>query len=248
MDTPRIQDETADDAAAVLAPESDLAHEEADAPAPEAPEDLAASEDTDAWQLTLPEVDSAEGATEVPLAELADTPAVETAGEEDEGPGPGDEHLFEVPPADTGELEVIAASVSDGQALPEASPAIAVTEASEAAVSRPAAVPWWPFLVYLGLWVALVVAMVVVSVRLGGPYLPESRTYPPMLLVGLVLAVAGPFTGLGVWFTGRDALPHGERGDLLSAALVRAAAFTLGGVALWWAALVLTDALRLGWI
>ncbi|TLM71931.1 MAG: hypothetical protein FDZ70_08755 [Actinobacteria bacterium] len=186
-----------------------------------------------AWQLTLPEVDTPDGPGAVPLSEVSAEADAESAAVEAEGAGPDDEHLFDIAP------ETVVATEPDSEA--------ALPEIDEGPAGR-SPLPWWPYLTYVGLWVALGVAIIVVSNRLGDPYLPESGAYPPLLLAGLLLAVVGPFVGVAGWAIARRALPQSRRSGLLSAALLRAGAFTLGGVVLWWAAFVLVDALRLGWI
>lgn len=245
--SPPADEAAADEAEPLIVSEEalgslDPATEAADEP--DAPDATAEQPDEDngAWQLTLPDVDPSEGVPDaVPLGEVAEPgEAVEAAVDAESAeaqPTPDDEHLFELPVADAEALSAIEASISE---IPSA-------EGAASGLSK-SPVPWWPYLTYLGLWLVLGIAMVVLSNRLGDPYLPESGAYPPLLLGGLLLAVCGPFIGVAGWGIARKSLAEEHRSGLLSAALLRAAAFTLGGVALWWAALVLVDALRLGWI
>lgn len=115
--------------------------------------------------------------------------------------------------------------------------------APSADVSR-SGVSWWPFLVYLGLWVlfAAVTAWQLLQVPSGAPVY-ESRVYPYTVLAGLVLTAAGPALILAVWL---GSTSRGGRGGTFVTALGRGAIATVAGVTLWWLVLLGLDAVRLG--
>jgi len=96
-------------------------------------------------------------------------------------------------------------------------------------------------------WAGVAAATLIV---LGGPESPsvplDDPSYPALLAAGLALVAAGPVLSLVVWGFARAKAPSDCRQGLLTTALVRGAAATLGGVLMWWGALLLVDALRLG--
>ena len=130
---------------------------------------------------------------------------------------------------------------------PEATPAPSpVPEAGPCDVPRATPVAWWPFLVYLTLWAALVATTVYL---LAGPdvVVPalENPAYPALLLATVALTAFGPLLAVLTWAVAWFASSPGCRGGLLTMALVRGAATTLFGVLAWWVALVVIDAIRL---
>lgn len=124
---------------------------------------------------------------------------------------------------------------------------IAETSLEIAGLDLPARVPMWPFLLYSGLWLVLaglaVWQLLAVS---AGQAVYESPAYGLATLGGLVMTALGPLLALSVWFIVWWGAEARQRAGLLSAALIRGAVTTLGGVVVWWAALILVDTLRLG--
>lgn len=113
---------------------------------------------------------------------------------------------------------------------------------------RRARIPAWPFWSHAALWVAFVGFAAYSLVQ--QPDVPTFRNeiYPLVVLGGVVLTVLGPLLAMWVWFAVWLKAPEGERGGLLSSALLRGSAITLFGVLAWWGMLVVVDALRLGLI
>lgn len=129
---------------------------------------------------------------------------------------------------------------------PEAAP---VEEAEEVPVpSVTAGIPAWPFLVYVGVWAVYSAAAVTLLFSNPAASPVESAYYGPLLLGGLALATIGPLLALVVWLRVRARTPEHLRHGLFITALVRGAAATFAGVALWVVGLVMLDALRLGWL
>lgn len=110
-----------------------------------------------------------------------------------------------------------------------------------------ASVAWWPFLVYLTMWAALVGGTVFL---LHGPeveYIPlENPHYPLLLLLAVTLTAFGPLLATVVGVVAWVQSEPGCRSGVVIVALVRGASTTLFGVLAWWAALVLIDQIRLG--
>lgn len=117
-------------------------------------------------------------------------------------------------------------------------------------LSRPTGgVAGWPFLVYLAAWVALAAATVFALTTPDAVAVPvNDPRYPGLLLVGITLAALGPVLTILTWAVAFWTTAKGCRGGLLTTALVRGASSTLFGVLVWWGALLLVDALRLGLI
>jgi hypothetical protein len=150
--------------------------------------------------------------------------------------------------AETTETADGAESLSD---IPPAAAATAATAALAADIAEPQAgppgIPWWPFLAYLGLWVVLIGVAVwqFLQVPPGHPVY-ETVVYSYTVLGGLIMTAVGPMLIAAVWLASWLDRPKGERSGLLSSALIKGATATLGGVLLWWVALMLVDYLRLG--
>ncbi len=121
-------------------------------------------------------------------------------------------------------------------------PASALAEAPVVADS----VPWWPFLVYDAVWAVFAVAMVYLLSRVPARFAAyDSSLYPLMIVGGLALTIAGPVLLVIVWLVYRRR-PGSDSSAMFFSALVRGAVATLAGVAIWWAALIILDQLRLG--
>ncbi len=142
--------------------------------------------------------------------------------------------------------EASAAPDTASEPEPEPEPATApATAPCETPAAKPVA--WWPYLVYLTLWAALVAASVylLAGPDATGPAL-ENPAYPNLLLATVALTAIGPLLAVFTWAFAWYASSPGCRGGLLTTALVRGASATLFGVLAWWVALVIIDALRLG--
>lgn len=128
-----------------------------------------------------------------------------------------------------------------------AAPAAEVEPVADQAIAMvaPMAVPWWPFLVELGVWGAFVgvSAWQLWLASAKGPMF-ASTVYPFTLLGGLVLTAAGPALILAVWISQLGG-PEG-RGARFVSALVKGSVITLAGAAMWWGTLAALDFVRLG--
>jgi len=147
-------------------------------------------------------------------------------------------------PAQDAELDAAQApSDLEGEA-PEAAEE---AEAPEEPQVRATRVAWWPFLAYGVLWIGLAATSYVLLTGSQAD-LPAFRqdSYQYLVLAGLVLTVLGPLVTLAVWLFAWFKADKGERGGMLTTALVRGAVATFLGVVVWWGVLVLVDALRLG--
>ena len=173
----------------------------------------------------------------------------ETAIRVDEEPEPTESDAAE---PDAEESEPPPEALAAPEPPPEASAApdtASEPEPATAPCEAPAAKPvaWWPYLVYLTLWAALVAASVylLAGPDATGPAL-ENPAYPNLLLATVALTAIGPLLAVFTWAFAWYASSPGCRGGLLTTALVRGASATLFGVLAWWVALVIIDALRLG--
>lgn len=104
---------------------------------------------------------------------------------------------------------------------------------------------WWPFLILVGLWIALAGAAAYVLTRASDVPAYQHEYYPAIVLAGVVLTLLGPVLAVITWAASPK---EGERGGFFVTSIVRAAAVTLFGVLAWWGVLVAVDALRLGLI
>jgi len=160
--------------------------------------------------------------------------------------------------ADEAELDEISAALSDAEAkvdapdsLDDIAPATthAVAEGAQPVTiaPRPASVPWWPFLAYLGAWIVLTGLAVWQLLQLPpNEAAYESQTYALTVLGGLIMTAVGPLLILAVWFAVWAGRPSDQRSGLLTSSLLKGAIATLCGAVLWWAALIIVDYLRLG--
>lgn len=223
--------------------------------------------------MTDPEPPEAQGAAEVSdsgaEADAASAQAAqpETAGPEDETQEPGTDTAE--PAAETQEPEAEASvggetesdtPPDDGAADDEGADETEVlprldTAAAAAGDDTPAApvikgrVPWWPFIVYLVAWIALIgAAFYLISYEPEALPAFQQEEYPYILLGGLVLTVVGPLLALIVWFVTWLRSDKDKRGGLLTSALLKGAIVTCFGVLAWWGAIAVLDALRLGMI
>lgn len=135
------------------------------------------------------------------------------------------------------------------EAQPVAQPVaatVAQPAAAPEAVRRPK-VPWWPFLLYLAVWLGGVgaAAWLFLSAPRAASIAGESL-YPYMLRAGLVLTALGPVLAIVVWFVTWILAERGSRRGLLADALLKGALTTLLGVVVWWVMLVAVDRARLG--
>lgn len=106
--------------------------------------------------------------------------------------------------------------------------------------------PWWPFLVYLGLWIAFAgVATWQFQQMPQGAVTYDTQQYTLFVFGGLVLAVAGVFLTLAVWLVARTS-PKRHRAGLFSSSLIKGALVILIGVLVWWGTIMALDYLRLG--
>lgn len=104
----------------------------------------------------------------------------------------------------------------------------------------------WPFVVYDIIWLLFAGVMVWQLIELpAGTAVYESGIYPLTLLGGLVLTAAGPVLIVATWLFERRRLSAAS-GQVFLSALFRGSVATLLGVAIWWAALIALDQLRLG--
>jgi hypothetical protein len=106
--------------------------------------------------------------------------------------------------------------------------------------------PWWPFLVYLGLWFVLAgVAVWQFQELPHDTVIYETQQYTVFVFGGLVLAATGVLLILAVWLGARMS-PTRQRVGLFSSAFLKGAAFLLIGIVVWWGTLMALDYLRLG--
>ncbi len=199
-------------------------------------------------QLTLGEQDAAEDAAVVeesqeptaapedvePEAAPEETP--EPEGEADLEPEPEPDEAAE--PDEPVEAEVAEAEPAE----PEES-----TESTGAPEEAPSSVSWVPFSLYLGLWVVLAVATVVLlrtpAAAGGALWAPE---YALSVYGGVALVALGPILALVVWLVARAKAEPEHRTGLLTSALLRSAGATFVGVILWLVALYMLDLYRAG--
>ena len=199
-----------------------------------------------------------------PAAEQAGQPAsVGDTGEEQaalsDGPVPPEPiveitALAIVPEAENAAAVATAVAMSDAgvEAIPE--PPAGVTIEPDIAAETDARaqpvggrVPWWPFLVYFAAWLAVSgVATWLLLQTPPGEAVYATELYRGMVLAGLALTAAGPCLIVAVWLASVLRTPGESHAGLFTSSLLKGALATLGGVAVWWAALVMIDMLRLG--
>jgi len=189
-----------------------------------------------------PEAPSAE-----PEEPSARSPESEPAVPEPAAGGP--EPVAEEPEAAAGQPEAVAgepshpepanqAPVTQRLASPESAPP------AEFVASRPS-VPWWPFLVYLGMWLVGVGAAAWMFLQTSSTAsIAGEAIYPYVLRGGLVLTALGPLVALGVWFVCWIVAGRGHRTGLLADSLLKGALTTLTGVVVWWVMLMAVDRVR----
>ncbi len=106
--------------------------------------------------------------------------------------------------------------------------------------------PWWPFAIYLVLWVAFAGVAVWQLEQLPlGSAVYEAEEYALFVFGGLVLAAAGVFLIPTVWLVSRTSAKR-HRAGLFTSAFIKGAGAILIGVVLWWGTIVALDYLRLG--
>lgn len=143
-----------------------------------------------------------------------------------------------------------AASNPDPATDPDPDPATAAAPAwtgfaENVAPDTVAKVPTWPFLVYVGLCVVFAALLVWQFIRVPvGQAVYEATLYPASLLAGVVLLIAGPLLALLVWLVSSARMTR--PGYALVVSLFKGSLVTFVGAALWWGALLIVDAVRLG--
>jgi uncharacterized membrane protein YhaH (DUF805 family) len=121
-------------------------------------------------------------------------------------------------------------------------------QATDAATDFKTRVSAWPFITYVGIWLAAVVGAgwLLVSTTPAGVAVFATETYRIVVLAGVGLTALGPILSLVVWLAVLAKTRGRSHAGALSGSLVRGALATLCGVALWWAMLLIVDTLRLG--
>lgn len=143
-------------------------------------------------------------------------------------------------PTDSAETTAPHAVEEPGQPAPAEEVTVAFAEPGSDQVSI------WPFVVYDIVWLVFAGVMVWQLTELPpGTAVYESGVYPLTLLGGLVLTAAGPVLIVASWLFERRRMSVGS-GQVFLSALFRGSVATLLGVAIWWAALIALDQLRLG--
>lgn len=184
-----------------------------------------------------------------PEPEPADEPEAKPADEPEAGTDTGEES------GAASEAAVVATAEADSQvedaaepapeAVPEmpAEPVVATTAPHDASFDK---VSWWPFFVYLALWVVFAGVLIWRFYDMPpGLAIYETPDYALSVFAGIALTLAGPLLMLATWLAswGR---PGSSKWGLFVDAFLKGAVVTLGGVAIWWIALVVIDQLRLG--
>jgi hypothetical protein len=230
-----------------------LADESADATGEEMPPEGQAAEaaELDDAVAEADQEDAEAAPAEEPEAESDAEPEAETAGSAPaaEGDAPADELAQIAASLDsdaqtTGVPDGAAGEAAAGVADPAAPSKAEAFAAGFEAEARPQ-VPVWPFVAYLGLWLAFagVVAWQLLELPVGvAAY--EASVYPLIVYGGLALTLVGPLVILGTWLFARTR--SDERKGLFSAVLLRGSIVTLIGVIVWWGALIAVDYVRLG--
>ena len=197
------------------------------------------------------------------MGEIDENPEQQVPADQSEVSDVVDETESASPSADTepteaAESDDIAVALSDAEdkagapdslddIVPETTHVVPEAAVALPASVRPAGVPWWPFLAYLGAWVVLTGLAVWQLLQLPTEQVAyESQAYGLMVLGGLIMTAVGPLLILSVWFAVWSGRSPGERSGLLTSALLKGAVATLGGAVFWWAALIAVDSVRLG--
>lgn len=169
------------------------------------------------------------------------------------------------PVTDAEERAVLLAAVPEVVlAEPPVSELEAVEPGEEAPVAEPAAEPApvpqaiafdipvssnvsiWPFFAYGVVWVAFAGLVIWQLLEVpAGVAVYDAPVYPLTLVGGLALIATGPALIIASWFASRGRV-DATSGQLFISALVRGSLATVFGTALWWAALIAVDQIRLG--
>ena len=97
--------------------------------------------------------------------------------------------------------------------------------------------PTWPFLVYVGVWFAYAVALVLVMRKAASAgSIFASPNYVYFLYGGFGLAGAAVVLAIVVWLAERGRRPKGQRGGMLTSALLKGAVSLFIGTVVWWIA------------
>jgi hypothetical protein len=108
-------------------------------------------------------------------------------------------------------------------------------------------VSWWPFLAYVGVWLAAAGTAAYMLQQLpAGQVAYESELYTYVTFGGVGLLAAGPVLLLIVWLVSWLRTEGAKVGSMFISALVKGCSATFFGAALWLGLLLLVDYLRLG--
>jgi hypothetical protein len=220
---------------------------------------LADSEPAGEQRAEVPDVAAADepAASEAPAAEDAaaanqELPTGEGPEEGEEPPASEEPAEEEVPPSDEDIAAAVAAAadqVGTEATLDDIAPATVHANGEAAPPEEIAAkygAPWWPFLVYLCLWIVFAALAVWKFQQLpAGAPVYEAEQYALFVFGGLVLAGTGVFLIPMVWLVARTS-PKRHRAGLFSSAFIKGAAMILLGVVIWWGTIMALDYLRLG--
>lgn len=184
-----------------------------------------------------------EGAAVVPAEPPAEPEAAEPTSEPaEEGEPAGEEPIQEL--FDDIAPGTVAAAAQGESVETEAG---AEAEALLDVTAPRAAVSWWPFVVYVVVWVLGAAYAVWQLQQLpAGQAAYETAFYSTATLIGLGLLGVGPVLLLVVWFASWVGREGSRVGLLFISALLKGAAATLLGAIIWIAALAIIDYLRLG--
>jgi hypothetical protein len=213
-----------------------------EAPAPEA-----APESTSPMPVVTPLIviqDPAQqtlelGAVETPFAPEAAAAAAATAAATAAAlSGATPVHTYGEPSLDE-MVDELAATTPDAANAPSATDA-ATREGAVLATPQPnlfVITPIWPFLAYLGVWLAFAVAL---ALTMRGPAAQGNLYLSPYYSVfvwgGLVLAALVVPLVFGIWLWIRSKHEKGDRGGVFVSAFLKGALGLFLGVAMWWVA------------
>jgi hypothetical protein len=215
------------------------------------PVEVASDEPTEVAQDQPTEVLPVVQPADETVAEADQTDAIQDSLFEEPAPAPAPEAAPE-PPTDDELAAAIAASneqVGTDSTLDDIAPHTTHDEPAEEFASESDlryGAPWWPFLVYLGLWCAFAgVAIWQFGKLATGTVIYETQQYTLFVFGGLVLAAVGVILILAVWLGARLSSKR-HRAGLFTSAFIKGAAFILIGVVVWWGTFMALDYLRLG--
>jgi len=142
-----------------------------------------------------------------------------------------------------GTLDDIAPATTQVVEAPPAEPA----QEAVSLQSLRSPIPAWPFLSYVGVWLVFAAVAVWQLLAISADQaVYDSQAYGLATVGGVFMTAVGPLLALLVWIVVWRGVETNRRAGLFSAAIIRGAVATFGGVVVWWAALILVDTLRLG--